>query len=208
MPCAFASPHTACSCASVIVCLPPSRMLADAKILMTSAPSFFSCRTFSRISSGVPLLSLNCRIDVRMRGPGEHAARDRLAQVDVVRLAGALDRREAGHQRDVRVLGAVERLLRRRPGARLVAAVGVEVPADVRVDVDHARHDRQSVRDRRWRWRRRRVSIAVIFDPCTTIVAIGEHFAGAVDDSGRVDAHARSGLRRHADAGDGDSGDR
>ena len=44
-PCAFASPHAASSCASVIVCAPPSRMLFDAKILMRSAPAAFCLRT-------------------------------------------------------------------------------------------------------------------------------------------------------------------
>ncbi len=70
MPRVFASPQTARSCSSVIVCLPPSRMLAEAKILTTSAPSCLSWRTSARISSGVPLRSLICRIDVRIRGPG------------------------------------------------------------------------------------------------------------------------------------------
>jgi hypothetical protein len=70
MPIVLASPHAACSCSSVIVCLPPSRMLADAKIFTTSAPSVLSWRTFSRISAGVPLRSFSCRIEVRMRGPG------------------------------------------------------------------------------------------------------------------------------------------
>ena len=44
---------------------------------------------------------------------------------------------------DVGVLGAVKNLLRRRARARRVAAVLVEMPADVRVDVDHPGHDRQ-----------------------------------------------------------------
>ena len=133
-------------------------MLADAKILTTSAPSVLSWRTFWRISSGVPLRSLIWRIEVRMRGPGKSAARDPLAQLDVVGLSGALDRGEAGHQRDVGVLGAIKNFLCRRAGARGVAAVLVEVPADVGVDVDHARDDRQlseivSRRRRRCRFR-------------------------------------------------------
>ena len=44
-PCALASPHAACSCSSVIVGAPPSRMLFDAKILMKSAPSAFCFTT-------------------------------------------------------------------------------------------------------------------------------------------------------------------
>src|SRR5206468_950490 len=69
-PWAFASPQAAFSCSCVIVCLPPSRMLADAKILTTSARSAFSRRTSWRISSGLPLFSLSGRIAVSRRGPG------------------------------------------------------------------------------------------------------------------------------------------
>ena len=58
--------------------------------------------------------------------------------------ADALHGGEAGHQRDVGVLGAVERGLvgRLRPGR--VAAVGVEVPADVHVRVDEAGQQREA----------------------------------------------------------------
>src|SRR6202023_3853445 len=55
---------------------------------------------------------------------GKHAPRDRLAQLDVVRLARALNRREPGHQRYISVFSAVKDLLRRRRAARLIAPVG------------------------------------------------------------------------------------
>jgi hypothetical protein len=45
-------------------------MLADAKILMTSAPSVLSWRTCWRISSAVPLRSLIWQMEVRIRGCG------------------------------------------------------------------------------------------------------------------------------------------
>ena len=48
-PCARASPHAASSCSCDSVGVPPSRMLADAKILIRSAPSAFFLRMSSRI---------------------------------------------------------------------------------------------------------------------------------------------------------------
>ena len=69
-PLAAASPHAARSCSSVIVGVPPTRMLAEAKILMTSAPSAASRRTSRRISLGSPLRTwIDCS-EVRIRGPG------------------------------------------------------------------------------------------------------------------------------------------
>src|SRR5262249_8340896 len=73
----------------------------------------------------------------------QRAARDGLAQLDVARGPGALDRREAGEQRHVGVLGAVKDFLRRGSGPGRVAAVLVEVPRDVRGDIDHAGQHRQ-----------------------------------------------------------------
>src|SRR4051812_16591702 len=45
-------------------------MLADAKILMTSAPSAFRCRTCARSVSGVGRWLLNGLSEVNTRGPG------------------------------------------------------------------------------------------------------------------------------------------
>ena len=93
----------------------------------------------SRISSGVSLALAIWPSDVSTRGPGRTpramASRSALSR----RRADALDGREAGHQRDVGVLGAVERgaaSAARRPA--VIAALRVEVPADVHVRVDEA----------------------------------------------------------------------
>ena len=140
-----------------------------------------------------------------MRGPGKHAARDRLAQLDVVGLSGALDRREAGHQRDVGVLGAIKNFLCRRSGPRRVAAVLVEMPADVRVDVDHARQDGQVSQVVR---RVRRVSgfDRRDFGSLHDDGRIAERLAGAVEDGRRVDpdglGSARQRRRQRAGAGE------
>src|SRR5207249_2095014 len=74
----------------------------------------------------------------------EDAARDRLAQRDVVGLPRTLNRREPGHQRHVCVLGAIKNVLRGAAAAWLVAAVRAEVPAEVSVDVNHPRHHREA----------------------------------------------------------------
>ena len=58
IPCALASPQTAAICSSVMVCLPPSRMLAVAKILITSPPSALVWRTISRSFAGAPDFSV------------------------------------------------------------------------------------------------------------------------------------------------------
>ena len=50
--------------------MPPSRMLAEAKILIRSAPSAFFLRMSSRICSGVHFAFAIEPSDVRMRGPG------------------------------------------------------------------------------------------------------------------------------------------
>ena len=101
-------------------------------ILTTSARCFFSSRTclaqLSRRSA--------VRGDLHDRGQdaraGKHAARDRVAQVDIAGLSGALNGREPRHQREVRVLGGVENVLCGRLRARLEAAVRSKMPADVR----------------------------------------------------------------------------
>ena len=69
-PTALASPHAATSCESVIVCWPPSRMLAEANSLMTSAPWALRCRTSARSESGPPLRSVSGSSEVSIRGPG------------------------------------------------------------------------------------------------------------------------------------------
>ena len=89
--------------------------------------------------------------------PGQHAAIDRIAQRLVGQRADALHGREAGHQRDVGVLGAVERGLLGRLGPGVIAALVVEVPADVDVRVDEAGQQREVAEvDRRRAARRRR----------------------------------------------------
>ena len=64
-----ASVQAAVICARESVCPPPSRMLFDAKILITSAPRAACWRTHSRICAGLRLVSLNEPNDVRRRGP-------------------------------------------------------------------------------------------------------------------------------------------
>jgi hypothetical protein len=68
-PNVFASPQAAVICASLSVWPPPSRMLFEAKILMTSAPSATDLRTNCRTSSGVSLVSVSWWTEVRSRGP-------------------------------------------------------------------------------------------------------------------------------------------
>ena len=63
-------PQAASSCSWLSVGVPPTLMLADAKILITSAPADASSSTRARISSGPPLPSVMGWIDVRIRGPG------------------------------------------------------------------------------------------------------------------------------------------
>ena len=138
-PCDLASPHAASTCSCDSVGTPPSRMLAEAKIFTRSAPSAFSFRTSARISSGVSLGLLIWPSELSSRGPGS-TPRAIASRSDLVaRRADALDGREAGHQRDVGVLGGVQRVLFRRLGPGVVAALGVEVPVDVHVRVDEAR---------------------------------------------------------------------
>ena len=70
-PTALASPHAAWICSSVIVCVPPSRLLFDANSFTRSAPSALSfCGRTRGSASGVPVFSLIGRIDVSRRGPG------------------------------------------------------------------------------------------------------------------------------------------
>ena len=69
-PTACASVHTASSCPGVITSPPPSRMLAEANTLTTSAPSSFRRRTNARISSGDPVPARTARSEVSTRGPG------------------------------------------------------------------------------------------------------------------------------------------
>src|SRR5207248_11796377 len=76
--------------------------------------------------------------------PGQYAASDRVAQLDVVRLAWTLYRGEARHERDVRVFGAVENFFGRASRAVRETPVFAEMPAKVRVHVDHAGNDRRS----------------------------------------------------------------
>ncbi len=64
-----ASPQAAAICDAESVCPPPSLMLLDAKILITSAPLAAVRRTHSRISSGVREVSENDPSDVSSRGP-------------------------------------------------------------------------------------------------------------------------------------------
>ena len=89
----------------------------ESMILTTSARSFFSSRTIWRSSAGVPT-----RGDLHDRGQDararKHAARDRVAQIDVAGLTRTLNGRESGHQREVRVLGGVEDRLVRASAAR------------------------------------------------------------------------------------------
>jgi len=77
-------------------------MLAEAKIFDdVGAVGLLSWRTFWRISRpAFPLRSLICRMEVRnARAGGNAPARAiALAEFHVVRLSGALDCREAGHQ--------------------------------------------------------------------------------------------------------------
>ena len=69
-PCARASPHAASSCSCESVGTPPSRMLADAKILIRSAPAAFFWRMSARMSSGVIFGFDTWPSELRMRGPG------------------------------------------------------------------------------------------------------------------------------------------
>jgi hypothetical protein len=69
-PCAFASPHAASICSCDMVGAPPSRMLAEAKILIRSAPSAFFFRMSARMSSTVILGLETCPSEVSSRGPG------------------------------------------------------------------------------------------------------------------------------------------
>jgi len=56
-PCRRASSHAAAICASESVCPPPSRMLREAKSLMTSAPRAAVSRTRGKVSSLVEMLT-------------------------------------------------------------------------------------------------------------------------------------------------------
>ena len=79
---------------------------------------------------------------------GQHAAVDRIAQHLVRHRADALHGREAGHQRDVGVLGPIERGLLGGLRPAVIAALVVEMPADVDVRVDEAGQQREVARDR------------------------------------------------------------
>jgi hypothetical protein len=59
LPRARASPQAAAICSSENVWPPPSRMLFEANILMTSAPSATDLRRNCRTSSGVNLVSMS-----------------------------------------------------------------------------------------------------------------------------------------------------
>ena len=74
---------------------------------------------------------------------GQLAARDRIAQRLIRGRAHTLHGGEARLQRDQRVLGAVAECLLRRLWAGVVAALGIEMPADVHVRVDEPRQQRQ-----------------------------------------------------------------
>src|SRR5581483_214405 len=78
------------------------------------------------------------REDARTR---QSLRRDPLAQVGILGRARALDRREAGPQRGRRVCGGRENGLHGRVAVarRVVAALTIEVPRQVRVGVNEAR---------------------------------------------------------------------
>ena len=75
---------------------------------------------------------------------GKDAARDRATNLDVQRRSDALDRREAGHQRDVGVLRLVQDRLRRGFTLARRAAVLSEMRVEVDVRVDQAGEQRQA----------------------------------------------------------------
>ena len=138
-------------CSSVIVCLPPSRMLAEANSLIRSAPG--GLRLADRLAQligvaspiGVPrppVRSLICRTEVRMRGPGRSLLLERAAHVEIARLADALDRGESASDGEPRVLDRrLEAVLGRLAGV-VEPAVLAEVPTDVDVGVDEPRQQR------------------------------------------------------------------
>ena len=102
------------------------------------------------------------RQDARSR---QHAAIDRIAQRLVGRRADALHGGEAVDQRDVGVFGAIQRRLvgRFRPG--VIAALVVEVPADVHVRVDEAGQQREVAQvDRRRSARRSNADDLAVLD--------------------------------------------
>ena len=197
-PCARASPHAASTCSCDSVGTPPSRMLADAKILIRSAPSPFEPADLLADLIGRPLRVRDLperRQDARAR---QHAAIDRIAQHLVRRRADALHGREAGHQRDVGILGAVERGLLGGLRPAVIAALVVEVPADVDVRVDEAGQQREVAEIDRRR-RRSTAPTLTILPSLTMTVALVVGAATAIDHLPRLDGRGvrlRTGDRR------------
>ncbi len=129
---------------------------------------------------------------------GDDAARDRVTQGDVGRRARALNGRDAGHQRDIRVLDHEEHRLGRRLALVVGAAVLAEVPADVVVDVDHPGHHRQAAQV--VGGRRRAAGLdRRDFRPLHDDRRVSQHLAGAVDEFRRVDANGLGRLCRDRD---------
>lgn len=122
-------------------------MLADAKILMTLAPSAARWPTRARISSGVPVRWLIDASDVMTRGPGIVPPSDPVPQVLIPPRAEILDGCDTAHQGGVRVLHRVQHPLLIAllvPREMMDPVVRIEVPVEVRVCVDDAGHDREA----------------------------------------------------------------